>query len=377
MLNITLAPSMGVFSPVGPNTLTPRILKPDITAPGVDIIAAYNEAVNPIGEDYNKCRSLFNMFSGTSMACPHVAGVVGLLKSLHPDWSPAAIMATGKSRDFGIDGIMYDATTKYNGLVEAIATQLMIDTSANTLEIRYIISDRCLSMVIHNDTNVQVYLEQKKIVFLKYPLYVTILDKTDDVIHQTEGAIVCVRQKYSNKKNEQRRKPFSKDCARLIGISPDFEEFEEERVDVICDVMNINIAVKQTYKDKQTLANVMELHAFMKQFSYRTERSSGSRPIVIVDGAALKLLYGGTMLTASTLDPGVEPFPCESTWEIPREVLDEVVLPPDSKRPPGRPCYERWKAPNKDKCKCSKVTCSDYHREGHNKRTFHKHAPSA
>ncbi|XP_047257509.1 uncharacterized protein LOC124889592 [Capsicum annuum] len=37
----------------------------------------------------------------------------------------------------------------------------------------------------------------------------------------------------------------------------------------------------------------------------------------------------------------VEPLPCESTWEIPREVLDEVVLPPDSKRPPGRPCFER------------------------------------
>ncbi|KAF3667489.1 hypothetical protein FXO38_08569 [Capsicum annuum] len=179
------------------------------------------------------------------------------------------VLDSGKPRDFGIDGIMYDATTKYKGLVEAIATQLMIDTSANTLEIRFIISDRCPSMVIHNDTSVQVYLEQKTLVadfFLKYPLYVTTLDKMDGVIHQTEGAIVCVGQQCFNENNEQRRKLFAKDCVRLIWISPDFEEFEEERVDVICDVTNINIAVKQTYKDKQTLANVMELHAFMNQF---------------------------------------------------------------------------------------------------------------
>ncbi|CAH9117276.1 unnamed protein product [Cuscuta epithymum] len=85
------APVMAAFSSVGPNTINPEILKPDITAPGVDVIAAYTGAVGPSGEDYDKRRVLFNLESGTSMSCPHVAGVVGLLRTLHPSWSPAAI----------------------------------------------------------------------------------------------------------------------------------------------------------------------------------------------------------------------------------------------------------------------------------------------
>lgn len=58
--------------------------QPDITAPGVNILAA-TTPLSPLAE------SRFVMHSGTSMATPHVAGIVALLKALHPDWSPAAI----------------------------------------------------------------------------------------------------------------------------------------------------------------------------------------------------------------------------------------------------------------------------------------------
>lgn len=56
------------------------MLQPDIAAPGVDILAAI-----PASE------TSYEFESGTSMAAPHVSGIVALLKSLHPHWSPAAI----------------------------------------------------------------------------------------------------------------------------------------------------------------------------------------------------------------------------------------------------------------------------------------------
>ncbi|CAN6167380.1 unnamed protein product [Urochloa humidicola] len=97
------APFMAAFSSQGPNTVTPQILKPDITAPGVSILAAFTGLAGPTGLAFDDRRVLFNAESGTSMSCPHVAGVAALLKALHPDWSPAAIksaiMTTARVQD--------------------------------------------------------------------------------------------------------------------------------------------------------------------------------------------------------------------------------------------------------------------------------------
>ncbi|KAM0894796.1 hypothetical protein ACQ4PT_024253 [Festuca glaucescens] len=72
-----LAPRVAHFSSRGPNTPFPAILKPDVAAPGVSILAA-------VGGSYI-------LFSGTSMACPHVSAVTALLKAVHSNWSPAMI----------------------------------------------------------------------------------------------------------------------------------------------------------------------------------------------------------------------------------------------------------------------------------------------
>lgn len=65
----------------------------------MNIIAAYTEGNNPSNEVFDNRRTAYNVMSGTSMSCPHVSGIVGLLKAIHPDWSPAAIrsalMTTG------------------------------------------------------------------------------------------------------------------------------------------------------------------------------------------------------------------------------------------------------------------------------------------
>ncbi|KAK7366815.1 hypothetical protein VNO80_08813 [Phaseolus coccineus] len=79
-----LAPAVVSFSSRGPSQASPGILKPDIIGPGVNILAAWAVSVD------NKIPA-YNIVSGTSMSCPHLSGVAALLKSAHPDWSPAAI----------------------------------------------------------------------------------------------------------------------------------------------------------------------------------------------------------------------------------------------------------------------------------------------
>ena len=88
------APFMAGFSSDGPLLAGDGdVLKPDVTAPGVDVLAA----VAPPG---NRGR-LFDLYSGTSMSSPHVAGLGAMLTDLHPDWSPmmqkSALMTTAYS----------------------------------------------------------------------------------------------------------------------------------------------------------------------------------------------------------------------------------------------------------------------------------------
>lgn len=79
---------MAGFSSRGPNPAVLDLIKPDVTAPGKNILAAYksgltNDTVEYVDE--------FNVISGTSMASPHVAGAAVLLRAIHPNWTAAQI----------------------------------------------------------------------------------------------------------------------------------------------------------------------------------------------------------------------------------------------------------------------------------------------
>jgi len=90
-VGIKPAPIVADFSSRGPSLTRPEILKPDLIAPGVNILAAWTGVKGPSENVQDHRHVDFNIISGTSMACPHVSGIAALLKSVHPNWSPAAI----------------------------------------------------------------------------------------------------------------------------------------------------------------------------------------------------------------------------------------------------------------------------------------------
>ncbi|KAL6204524.1 hypothetical protein ACLB2K_021791 [Fragaria x ananassa] len=124
------APAVASFSARGPNLILPDIIKPDIrpspvtepspagdglSAPGIEIFAAFSSAsISTTPGDMRRVN--YNIQSGTSMSCPHAAGVAAYVKTFHPDWSPAAIkssiMTTGHINPLkAIDpGLVYDAS---------------------------------------------------------------------------------------------------------------------------------------------------------------------------------------------------------------------------------------------------------------------------
>ena len=125
---------MAVFSARGPNGAAADVIKPDVTAPGVQILAG-NSPTPFIGAP----DQLFQAIQGTSMSSPHVAGVGALLVGAHPNWTPAmirsALTTTGAQDVFKEDGTTpadpFDFGGGYLAPLPAVDPGLVYDAGFN------------------------------------------------------------------------------------------------------------------------------------------------------------------------------------------------------------------------------------------------------
>ena len=98
---------MAAFSSRGPGG---DFIKPDITAPGVQILAGHTPVPTLEGVLGGPPGEFFQAIAGTSMSSPHIAGSAILMKALHPTWTPgqikSALMTTATT-----DVVKEDLTT--------------------------------------------------------------------------------------------------------------------------------------------------------------------------------------------------------------------------------------------------------------------------
>ncbi|WDE06585.1 S8 family serine peptidase [Thalassomonas viridans] len=126
--------TMADFSSQGPNSASYDIIKPDITAPGFQILAATTEQpmFDPHGES-------FRYLNGTSMSSPHIAGMAALFKQSNSSWSPAqiksALMTTARQNVTKSDGTTpadpFDFGSGHAQPVQAMDPGLLFDANFN------------------------------------------------------------------------------------------------------------------------------------------------------------------------------------------------------------------------------------------------------
>ncbi|WP_353942412.1 S8 family serine peptidase [Streptomyces sp. HUAS MG91] len=110
------------FSSQGPR-LGDNALKPDVSAPGVDILAARSSLVAGSGS--------YTTMSGTSMATPHVAGVAALLAQKHPDWTGAQLKDALMSSSKRLDASAYALGSGRVSVPDAIGADITATGSAD------------------------------------------------------------------------------------------------------------------------------------------------------------------------------------------------------------------------------------------------------
>ncbi|WP_117208881.1 S8 family serine peptidase [Allorhizocola rhizosphaerae] len=120
---VTKTDELADFSSRGPR-IGDGAIKPDVTAPGVDIVAA-RSADGRLGEPGQSHMSL----SGTSMAAPHAAGAAAILAQQNPAWGPTDLKAALMSSAVAGDGIgVFGQGAGRVDLTRAVRQQVIAET---------------------------------------------------------------------------------------------------------------------------------------------------------------------------------------------------------------------------------------------------------
>ncbi|CAI9101925.1 OLC1v1000089C1 [Oldenlandia corymbosa var. corymbosa] len=191
LLGTKPAPQVADFSSRGPVWHAPWTLKPDILAPGVDILAAWapNRGTAEIGDDY--LLTDYTLLSGTSMASPHIVGIAALLKSVHKDWSPAmirsAMMTTADIHDntnntiidiiTGVAGTPLDYGAGHVNPNKAMDPGLVYDIQVEDY-INYMCALNYTSEQLHTVTRRSNVSCENANLDLNYPSFIVILNHT-------------------------------------------------------------------------------------------------------------------------------------------------------------------------------------------------------
>ncbi|MFC7614062.1 S8 family serine peptidase [Actinokineospora soli] len=97
-------------------------IKPEIVAPGVDVVAARSRFATGTGAHH--------ALSGTSMAAPHVAGAAAILAQKHPDWTGAQLKAALMGTAAPIDASVYDQGAGRVDVLRALGAAVTADPPA-------------------------------------------------------------------------------------------------------------------------------------------------------------------------------------------------------------------------------------------------------
>ncbi|KAK1386043.1 Subtilisin-like protease SBT1.2 [Heracleum sosnowskyi] len=178
------APAVAQFLSRGRSFMDPSILKPDMIAPGVNIISAWPHNLSPTGIPEDPRRVNFTVISGTSMACPHVSGLTALIHSAHPKWTHAAIKSALMTTAYIIDhsgrqimdgdqpaGLFAIGAGHVNP-VRAMSPGLIYDISPNDYVThlctqKYTRSD--IFMITHKNVSCHDIMQKNKNFSLNYP----------------------------------------------------------------------------------------------------------------------------------------------------------------------------------------------------------------